>query len=100
MGIQNTTLGEAADRRAKPRRTAPLLPRIDPARCTGCGWCVAVCPPHVLSLQVSQGRKTSVLHPSDGCTGCSLCEPRCPFQAITMERVGSCGRSGAGTGAG
>lgn len=31
---------------------AVALPVIDPARCTGCGWCVAVCPPHVLSLQV------------------------------------------------
>ncbi|HQD16194.1 MAG TPA: 4Fe-4S binding protein, partial [Ottowia sp.] len=31
-----------------PRRGAGL-PRIDPARCTGCGWCVAVCEPHVLS---------------------------------------------------
>ena len=28
------------------------LPAIDPGRCTGCGWCVGVCPPKVLSLQV------------------------------------------------
>ena len=26
------------------------LPEINPDRCTGCGWCVAVCPPHVLSF--------------------------------------------------
>ena len=32
--------------------TPKALPTIDPQRCTGCGWCVAVCPPHVLSLQV------------------------------------------------
>ncbi|MBH2019830.1 MAG: 4Fe-4S binding protein [Burkholderiales bacterium] len=24
------------------------MPAINPAHCTGCGWCVAVCPPHVL----------------------------------------------------
>ena len=66
-----------------PRRP---LPRIDPARCTGCGWCVAVCPPHVLSLQVVAWRKRSVLEDEAGCTGCSKCEPRCPFGAIRMER--------------
>ena len=62
------------------------LPRIDPARCTGCGWCVAVCPPHVLSLH-PQGRvKISALDDADGCTGCALCAVRCPFDAITMVR--------------
>ena len=37
-----------------PSMTSPrkALPFIDTQRCTGCGWCVAVCPPHVLSLQV------------------------------------------------
>ncbi|MFC7407415.1 ATP-binding protein [Hydrogenophaga atypica] len=69
----------------KPRR-APPLPHIDPARCTGCGWCAAVCPPHVLSLvPMPDHTKTSVLHNVGGCTGCSLCETRCPFQAITMQ---------------
>lgn len=63
-----------------------LLPEIDPTRCTGCGWCVAVCPPHVLSLQVQDFKKTSVLHDAPACTGCSLCERRCPFGAITMGR--------------
>ncbi|MDP3522405.1 MAG: 4Fe-4S binding protein [Hydrogenophaga sp.] len=66
-------------------RRPPPLPRIDPARCTGCGWCVAVCPPHVLSLWPQPDHtKLSVLHDAAGCTGCSLCETRCPFQAITM----------------
>ncbi len=61
-----------------------------PARCTGCGWCVAVCPPHVLALQVQGpqpwGPKRSVLHDAPGCTGCALCDVRCPFDAIRMER--------------
>ena len=64
---------------------------IDPQRCTGCGWCVAVCPTRVLSLQVpgSQryGRKNAVLHDAPGCTGCALCAVRCPFEAIRMERL-------------
>ena len=65
---------------------ACALPRIDPARCTGCGWCVAVCAPHVLSLHAAQGCKTSALDDAAACTGCALCAVRCPFDAITMLR--------------
>jgi len=67
------------------------LPAIDPGRCTGCGWCVGACPPHVLSLQVQGmgrfGAKRSVLHDAPGCTGCALCALRCPFDAIRMVRT-------------
>ena len=78
--------------------TAPkALPTIDPQRCTGCGWCVAVCPPHVLSLQVPGpepwGPKCSTLHDAPGCTGCALCAVRCPFDAIRMVRVGEAGKA-------
>ena len=69
---------------------AVALPVIDPARCTGCGWCEAVCPPHVLSLQVQGDNrwepKRSVLDDAPGCTGCALCVVRCPFDAIAMRR--------------
>lgn len=61
------------------------LPQIDTSRCTGCGWCVAACPPHVLSLQADGFRKHSVLHDAAGCTACSLCARRCPFDVITMH---------------
>ena len=73
------------------------LPTIDPQRCTGCGWCIAVCPPHVLSLQVQGtgpwGPKCSTLHDAPGCTGCALCAVRCPFDAIRMVRVGEAGKA-------
>lgn len=75
---------------------ARALPRIDPARCTGCGWCIGVCAPHVLSLQAGGGRKTSTLHDAAGCTGCALCAVRCPFDAIAMvRRVGACTHAGS-----
>ena len=69
---------------------AKALPTIDSSRCTGCGWCVAACPPHVLSLQVlgdaRRGPKRATLHDAPGCTGCALCAVRCPFDAIRMVR--------------
>ncbi|HEX7688412.1 MAG TPA: 4Fe-4S binding protein [Burkholderiaceae bacterium] len=69
---------------AERRRPPPRLPLIDPARCTGCGRCVAACGPRVLSLETVRWRKTATLHDAAGCTGCSLCERRCPFGAIAM----------------
>ena len=72
-----------------PARKA--LPTIHPARCTGCGRCVAVCPPHVLALEghgaQRWGPKQAVLHDVPGCTGCALCAVHCPFDAIQMVRA-------------
>jgi ferredoxin len=70
------------------RRRKPVpLPEIDPNRCTGCGWCVAACDLHLLSLEVVAWKKTSVLDEPERCTGCRACEVKCPFGAITMRRV-------------
>ena len=67
---------------------AVAIPRIDPTRCTGCGWCVAACPPHVLSLRdAPQWQKKSHLHDASGCTGCARCAVKCPFDAISMRRT-------------
>jgi ferredoxin len=68
----------ASDRKA--------LPEIDRSRCTGCGWCVAACPPHVLSLETIHWQKFATLHDAPACTGCALCSVKCPFDAIAMVR--------------
>lgn len=64
------------------------LPRVDTTRCTGCGWCVAACDLHLLSLEVVQWRKSSVLHAAERCTGCSDCAVTCPVHAIAMRKGG------------
>jgi len=73
------------------------LPAIATDRCTGCGWCVAACPPLVLSLQAPGehrwGKKHAVLDDAPGCTGCALCALRCPFGAIRMVRTPGSGQA-------
>ena len=51
-----------------PAGRCELLPWIDAARCTGCGGCVAVCPFHLLSLELKDWRKTSEISDLDACT--------------------------------
>ena len=62
------------------------LPVIDPARCTGCGWCVAVRPPSCAVAAGAGGQplgpKRSVLDDAPGCTGCALCAVRCPLMRL------------------
>lgn len=70
--------GPVAHRRA--------LPAINTDRCTGCGRCVAVCPPHVLSLHAMGRQKKVALDHAADCTGCALCFVHCPFAAIRMVR--------------
>ena len=86
--MQAQTLTQPLKPMAAPRKA---LPDIDPQRCTGCGWCIGVCPPHVLSLQTQTptgfGPKRSTLHDAPGCTGCALCAVRCPFDAIQMVKI-------------
>lgn len=72
------------------------LPVIDVGRCTGCGWCVAVCGPHVLSLHVYGFEKSCHLDDPAACTGCALCAVRCPFDAIQMVRCAESGNASRG----
>jgi ferredoxin len=82
--VDSTDPAESPGRRQGLRRSG-RLPDVDAQRCTGCGRCVAVCGPRLLSLEVVRWEKFSVLHEPDRCTGCSQCAVNCPFHAITMR---------------
>ncbi|HEX9763751.1 MAG TPA: 4Fe-4S dicluster domain-containing protein [Candidatus Acidoferrales bacterium] len=67
---------------------------VTAARCKGCGFCIAFCPPKVLEFSDELNR--GGYHPPhlanpDGCTGCDLCGLYCPDFAIygVMLRTGS-----------
>ena len=57
----------------------------DPARCTGCGTCVVVCPYAAIELQVQDsGRLTSHVNMVQ-CKGCGCCVAACPNGAMQQR---------------
>jgi ferredoxin len=69
-----------------PKHSTPFVVRVDSLRCTGCGWCVAACPLHLLSLHPQGWKKQAVIHDEAACTGCKKCELRCLFKAVQIAR--------------
>ena len=64
----------------------PLV--IASERCKGCELCVAVCPPHVLSLDLDVvnglGHHPVRLVDEVRCTSCALCAKVCPDAVFTV----------------
>ena len=62
---------------------------VDIERCKGCGVCIEVCPPKVITLGSevnSKGyRYCEMLRPSE-CVGCANCAVVCPDSCITVFR--------------
>lgn len=52
----------------------------DPARCTGCGKCLEVCPRRVLELRAE---KIAVCD-RDACIECGACARNCPAKALKV----------------
>ena len=71
--IRNPTLGGGS---WEPR----FLRDVDAARCTGCGFCVKICPAGVF-IQKSEG-KALLVADATRCWGCSVCERMCKARAI------------------
>jgi len=61
----------------------PPAARVDPARCTGCGFCAADCPYGAVRLQPGKGRPVAVVDPAR-CVGCGLCVGACPLDGIEL----------------
>jgi len=57
------------------------LPALDPARCTGCGACAAVCPTDCLAMA---GPLPWLPRPLD-CVACGACVLVCPADAVRLE---------------
>ncbi len=62
------------------------IPKINAARCSGCGRCISACAPGLFVFETRDWKKTSVLHASERCTGCAKCAAVCPIDAIAMVR--------------
>jgi ferredoxin len=56
------------------------LPLLNPARCTGCGDCVAVCPTNCLEMN---GAVPWLPRPAH-CISCELCVLVCPTDALRL----------------
>ena len=56
------------------------IPKVDKAKCTGCGTCVSVCPQNVFEMK---GGKSEVVRPED-CVECMSCVENCPTEAIKL----------------
>jgi len=57
-----------------------IMPKIDLAKCNGCGVCVERCPAGALAMQDGQ---VFMARPDLG-THCATCEDVCPTEAIAL----------------
>jgi NAD-dependent dihydropyrimidine dehydrogenase PreA subunit len=62
---------------------------LDPAKCTGCGRCVEVCPHGVFAVQATNGRKAEIIS-RDSCMECGACAKNCQAQAVTVRAGVGC----------
>lgn len=70
-----------------PRKKIPWYPEIDPAKCIGCGLCVAICGRNVYSYDFAD-RKSVVIRPYNCLVGCTTCSNLCPSGAIEFPDIG------------
>jgi len=83
---ENAVLAASIDDRPVARMSATintLLPGIKGNNCTGCEYCVAVCPNNAITMF----RKKAVIDLSK-CTACGKCYDTCNYNAVTSSFMG------------
>ena len=68
--------------------TTNFIQTTDPARCDGCGRCVAICPVDAISLTPDPGgggRPAQAKLNSELCLGCGVCARNCHTQAVRLQ---------------
>ncbi len=78
--VKNLGMG-CATAAGKQMMHSDLLPKVKPARCTGCGRCFAVCP--VEAVLWTGKRKARI--DRDKCVGCGECTVACSEGAIAIQ---------------
>ncbi|MEJ2587158.1 MAG: FAD-dependent oxidoreductase [Deltaproteobacteria bacterium] len=61
----------------------PIVSRVDPAACIGCGLCIDLCPYTAIHM-VREGKKKRAETITPSCKGCGICASHCPAMAISM----------------
>ncbi|MBL7111146.1 MAG: CoB--CoM heterodisulfide reductase iron-sulfur subunit A family protein [Bacteroidales bacterium] len=61
----------------------PSIAYVDPARCTWCDLCSAVCPFDAIKMEEHKGKQVATVI-SSSCKGCGMCTPVCPADAIDL----------------
>lgn len=61
---------------------SPMVAKVSPNLCTGCGMCVDVCPYEAISLKNDKAEVNEVL-----CEGCGTCSATCLRAAIQVKNI-------------
>jgi hydrogenase-4 component H len=60
------------------------LPTVNASRCIGCGGCLSVCPPNLITVE-DNGPLARFTWNLARCTSCARCADACPEEAVSMS---------------
>ena len=72
------------------RKVLKSYPKVDPAKCIGCGKCAESCPPQIIRMvdaPASSKYKKQAKFQKKGCISCFCCQEMCPMKAISVKRA-------------